>query len=94
MMHLVTVVAVTQMKFAKFVALAAIIMRSCFSGQATIPQLRGFEIGEEVGEKTPLTSQIVLEISGVSQIGKFILQYSHIGSIVSADAFPSRQSAR
>jgi hypothetical protein len=51
------------MKFARTcIALAAIIMPSCFSGQATIPQLRGFEIGEEAGEKTPLTSQIVLEI--------------------------------
>jgi hypothetical protein len=82
------------MKFARTcIALVAIIAPDTFSGQAT-PHPAAYEVGEKAGEQTPLTEQILLEISRFSRIGNFSLPNSQVGSIVPADAFQSRQSAR
>jgi len=79
------------MKFAKTcVALAAFIA----PGRQPTPQPPTREIDEKAGEQTPLAGQILLEVRPFSHIGNFILDNSHIGSIVPADAFQASQSAR
>jgi hypothetical protein len=82
------------MKFARTcIALAALIAPSSFSKQAT-PQPTAYEITEATGEQTAVTGQILLEVRRFSQIGNCSLHNSQIGSIVPANAFPSRQFAR
>jgi hypothetical protein len=89
----VTLVAETQMKFARTCIPLAILGPGSFSGQAT-PHSAAYEVGEKAGEQTPLTEQILLEISRFSRIGNIRLPNSQVGSIVPPDAIPSRQSAR